>query len=88
MPIEGRLYSAQELQEILGVSKQRVSNLASQQGWQGPVSGLYWADAVEWYLMGRGIDPISLPVYSSDFPEGATIAEREAAAAINPPSRG
>ncbi len=79
MPIEGKFYQHQELQELLDVSKQRISNLAVQQNWDGPQPGLFWADDVEPYLHSRGIDPAKLPVKSYDFPDGATWAEREAA---------
>lgn len=64
MPIQGRFYSSEELQKLLGVSRQRVSNLAKAQNWNGPQKGLYYAQSVEWYLMGRGIDPLTLKVVS------------------------
>lgn len=68
--IQGKLYTSQELQKYLDVSKQRISNIAARQGWKSPHPGLYWAQDVEPYLMGRNIDPIRLPVVSWEAPEG------------------
>ena len=62
MPIDGKLYQAAELQKLLKVKKQRISNLARDQNWEGPQPGLYWAECVEPYLMGRNIDPLKLPI--------------------------
>jgi hypothetical protein len=76
MPIIGKFYSSEELQKLLGVSKQRIYNLARAQNWQGPQKGLYYAQSVEWYLMSRGIDPHRLPEINWDFPEGETIANQ------------
>lgn len=70
MPIRGTFYTSEELQKLLGVSKQRISNLAKSQNWQGPQKGLYCARSVEWYLMGRGIDPLTLKVQYWESPEG------------------
>lgn len=79
MPIEGRLYTSAELQNILGVSKQRITNLSNEQDWLSPAPGLYYAEQVETYLMDyRKIDPITLPIRSWDFPDGATWAEQQA----------
>ena len=41
MPIEGRFYTSAELQKLLGVKKQRISNLAREQNWYSPIPGLY-----------------------------------------------
>jgi hypothetical protein len=62
MPIEGKFYTSKELQSLLDVSKQRISNLAKRQSWTVLVPGLYCAEGVEDYLMWRGIDPASLPI--------------------------
>lgn len=62
MPIRGTFYNSEELQKLLGVSRQRISNLAKAQNWEGPQKGLYYAQSVEPYLMGRNIDPIRLKV--------------------------
>lgn len=77
MPIQGKFYTAEELQTLLGVSKQRVSNLADEQGWNdsAPRPGLYYAQSVEPYLMRRDCDPIRLPVISWDWPEGISWAD-------------
>lgn len=66
MPIQGRFYPAQEIAKLLGVGKQRVSNLARKQNWEAIIPGLYYAQSVEWYLMSRGIDPVCLPVKEWD----------------------
>lgn len=77
MPIRGKLYQAQELVNLLGVTKQAISNIAHRQGWDGPQAGLYWAEYVEPWLEGRGVDPSTLPIVDVDCPQGATLAERE-----------
>lgn len=52
--ISGRFYTSQELQTILGVSRQRVHNLAREQGWAAHKAGiLYHADDVTEYLRAR-----------------------------------
>lgn len=80
MPISGKFYTSKELQELLNVKKQRISNLARDRDWNGPLPGVYWAEEVEPYLeYYRNIDPLTLPVKSFDFPAGATWQEREAA---------
>jgi hypothetical protein len=66
MPIRGTFYTSGELQKLLGVSKQRISNLSNEQNWASPHPGIYYAQSVEPYLMGRGIDPIRLPVREWD----------------------
>ncbi len=68
MPILGKFYTSEELQKLLGVTKQRISNLAK--NWESPHPGLYYAQSVEPYLMGRNIDPIRLPARSWEAPEG------------------
>lgn len=75
MPIIGKFYTSEELQKLLGVTKQRISNLAGAQSWASPHPGIYYAQSVEPYLMGRGIDPITLPAISWEWPEGITWAE-------------
>lgn len=77
MPISGKFYISQELQQILEVTKGRVSNLEREQGWTPLKPGLYCAEDVEPYLLSRGIDPARLPVRDYDHPEGATREERE-----------
>lgn len=69
MPIRGTFYTSEELQKLLGVTKQRISNLSREQNWESPHPGLYYAQSVEPYLMGRDIDPIRLPVVSWESPE-------------------
>ncbi len=78
MPIEGKFYTSQELQEILGVKKQRISNIANLQSWTALQPGLYCAENVEAYLVGRNIDPKYLPIRTHSHPDGATWAELEA----------
>jgi len=72
MPIIGKFYTSEELRLLLGVSKQRVSNLADEQGWNdsAPRPGLYYAQRVEPYLLRRGIDPLKLKEVSWECPEG------------------
>jgi hypothetical protein len=53
MPIEGKFYTSKELQEILNVSRQRISNLAKDNDWVVLVPGLYRAEDVENYLAKR-----------------------------------
>lgn len=74
MPIEGRFYTSQELQEILKVKKQRISNIANLQSWTALQPGLYCAESVEAYLKGRNIDPKYLPIRTRDHPDGVTQA--------------
>ena len=64
MPYRGKVYSAQELVDLLDITKQGVSSLAKTNGWRGPKPGDYWAECVEPLLLKRGIDPDSLPVLS------------------------
>lgn len=47
MPITGTFWSSKELQKLLGVSKQRVSDLARQLCWDSPISGLYRGGVAE-----------------------------------------
>lgn len=70
MPIRGTFYTSEELQNLLGVTKQRISNLANAQFWASPHPGIYYAQSVEPYLMGRNIDPMRLPVVSWEAPKG------------------
>lgn len=59
MPIKGIFWTSEELQKRLGVSKQRVSNLAKQYSWESPAPGLYRggvaedSTAVDAYLFAR-----------------------------------
>lgn len=80
MPIQGKFYTSKELQALLGVSRQRIRNLASEDGqdFLALNPGLYCAEDVEDYLMARGIDPLKLPVRTYDHPDGATLTELEA----------
>jgi hypothetical protein len=41
MPITGKFWTSEELQKLLGVSKQRIYNLAQEYGWESPSPGLY-----------------------------------------------
>jgi hypothetical protein len=77
MPISGRFYTSEELQTLLGVTKQRISNLSREQNWAEVRPGLYYSQSVEPYLMGRAIDPIKLSVISWDYPEGITLTEEQ-----------
>jgi hypothetical protein len=77
MPISGKFYTSEELQTLLGVTKQRVSNLARQQNWAEARPGLYYSQPVESYLLGRAIDPVKLAVTSWDYPEGITPAQEQ-----------
>ncbi len=52
MPIEGRFYESEELQLLLDVTKQAISNIAYRQGWKTLKRGLFCAESVEPYLMG------------------------------------
>lgn len=65
MPIQGKFYQQQELVQILSISKQAISNIASRQGWQGPQPGLYWSGCVEPYLIKRQIDVEKLVVITN-----------------------
>lgn len=76
MPLQGKFYTSAELQKILNVSKQRVSNIASDRNWTTLVPGLYCAEDVEAYLHLRNIDPQRLSVRTYYEPEGATFLER------------
>ena len=60
MPIQGKFYSSKELQEILGVTRQRVHKISQYYEWQRLTYGLYWAEDVEPYLIRRGINPLLL----------------------------
>jgi len=73
MPFQGLFYTSKEIQKLLGVTKQRISNLSSEQNWESPHSGIYYAQSVEPYLMGRKIDPIKLAVRSWETPEGEVL---------------
>ena len=53
MPISGRFYISKEIQGILEISKQRVSDLAREHGWRSPHPGWYYADGVEEYIWSR-----------------------------------
>lgn len=53
MPISGTFYTQKEIQKLLNVSKQRVSDLARKHGWGSPLPGLYRADDVAEYLWSR-----------------------------------
>lgn len=53
MPISGRFYTAQELIELLGVTKGRISNLAKDRGFIEATPGLYYAQEVDEYLWAR-----------------------------------
>lgn len=75
MPIEGRFYSNKELQEILGLSKQRISDIARQQSWLAIQPGLYCSEDVEDYLEYRDVDLDTLPIRSYQFPDGAALTE-------------
>lgn len=75
MPIEGKFYGSEELQLLLGVKKQRISNLF---GASVLRPGLYPAEIVEPHLLNKNINPASLPVRTHDHPAGATWAQLEA----------
>lgn len=53
MPISGRFFTSKELQDLLGVSRQRIADLAREHGWEFPRPGLYYADQVDEYLWAR-----------------------------------
>ncbi len=72
MPIEGKFCESDELQEILGVSKQAIRNIAYRQGWGALKRGLFCAESVEPYLFGKGICPETLPVRTYDHSDGVT----------------
>lgn len=74
MSIEGKFYTSQELQEILGVTKQRIANLFGESAIK---PGLYPAEVVEPHLRNKGIRPETLPVRTHANPDGATWAELE-----------
>lgn len=77
MPIEGKFYEGEELQLLLGVTKQAISNIAHRQGWKAIKRGLFCAESVEAYLVGRNIDPKYLSIRTHSHPAGATWAELE-----------
>ncbi len=74
MPIEGKFYESEELQLLLDVKKQRITNLFGESAIK---PGLYPAEIVEPYLLNHNIRPASLPVRTHDHPDGATWAELE-----------
>lgn len=76
MPIKGKFYSTQELEQILGISRQGVWNIAARHGWISLVAGIYCAEQVEPYLEGRNIYPETLPIRDFDYPEGADWNQR------------
>lgn len=47
MPITGTFYTSEEIQQLLGVSRQRVSDLARTYQWEKPYPGLYLAGPAE-----------------------------------------
>lgn len=47
MPFQGRFYTSEELQRLLRVTKQRISNLAHTYGWESPSPGLYRGGVAE-----------------------------------------
>lgn len=47
MPIAGTFWTSEELQKLLGVSKQRVTNLARTYRWESPSPGLYRGGVAE-----------------------------------------
>lgn len=53
MPISGRFYTSQELIKLLGVTKQRISNLAKEQGFIEAAPGLWYDTEVDEYLTNR-----------------------------------
>lgn len=75
--IKGRFYTSLELQDLLKVSKQRISSLGRQKNWIALSRGLYCAEDVEPYLLSRNIDPQHLPIYTHSHPDGATWAQLE-----------
>lgn len=79
MPIRGDFYTSRELQALLGgVTRQAIAKLANRHGWRQPVEnmGLYYAEEIEPYLLGRNIDPAALTIWDYEYPDGATPAER------------
>jgi hypothetical protein len=70
MPIQGKFYTSRDLQEILGVSRQRVYNLAKDNDWLALSPGLYCAEEVEDYLLYRDIDPMGFIIRTYYEPEG------------------
>lgn len=70
MPIEGKFYESEELQLLLGVTKQRISNLF---GVSVLRPGLYAAEAIEPYLINKNIRPETLPVRTFDHPAGVAF---------------
>lgn len=53
MPITGRFWSTQEIQHLLGVSRQGVHKLAQLHNWASPHPGLFIAADVDEYLFAR-----------------------------------
>ncbi len=55
MPFSGRFWTSKEIQDLLGVSKQRIADLAREHDWESPshAPGLYYADQVDEYLWAR-----------------------------------
>jgi hypothetical protein len=47
MPISGIFWTSEELQKLLSVSKQRISNLAQTYKWESPAPGLYRGGVAE-----------------------------------------
>ena len=79
MPIEGKFYTPAELQTLLGVTKQRISNIAATHNWWAVIPGLYAAEDVEQYLAHyRNISPDGLAVLFYHNPDGETPAELRA----------
>lgn len=96
MPISGRFYTSQELITLLGVSKQRISNLAKKQGFVEAHPGLYYAQDVDEYLWARarmqlfrefGI-PTKKLVRDDTFDKMDNCPECEAFAIYNPNDEG
>lgn len=74
MPIEGKFYESEELQLLLGVKKQRITNLF---GKSAIKPGWYPAEIVEPHLLNKNIRPADLSIRTHDHPEGMTWAELE-----------
>lgn len=77
MPIEGKFYDSGELQKLLGITRQAISQLAIRQNWT-TLDARYCAEDVEDYLRSKNIRPKTLPVRTYANPDGATWAELEA----------
>lgn len=87
MPITGKFWTSEELQKLLGVSKQRIYNLAQEYDWQSPAPGLYLGGVAEdnqtvdsylfahWRAVIRGKrNPIWDDSYDLDCPECGSFA--------------